>query len=85
MRPVPRAALLLAALALPLAAALAGSVGFPVTGGEREPRVPASVEVGSSPAPPEPPALAPRSSQLPPPPPDEDDEDDEHPHYDHDG
>lgn len=79
MKPASRAALLLAALVLPVAAVLASYV---LTGGARVPRVPASVEVGSSPAPP-PPNLQPRSSHLPPPPPDEDDEDDD-PHHDHD-
>lgn len=76
MRPVPRIALLFAALVLPVVAVLAS---FVLTDGPRAPQVPAEVRIGSSPGPSAPP-LAPSATtppaELPPPPPDDDDDDD---------
>ena len=75
MRSVPRAVLLIAALALPVAAVL---ISFSLTDGPRTPEVPAQVRIGSSPGPtpaPEP-SVHPPAAELPPPPPDDDDDDD---------
>ncbi|MER5394130.1 hypothetical protein [Saccharopolyspora sp. NPDC002686] len=75
MRSVPKAVLLIAAMALPIAAVL---VSFALTDGPRTPEVPATVQIGSSPGPA--PTAAPPSSaaELPPPAPDDDDDDDDH-------
>ncbi|MCI2418606.1 hypothetical protein MOQ72_14290 [Saccharopolyspora sp. K220] len=79
MRSVPKAVLLIAALALPIAAVL---VSFALTDAPRTPHVPASVRIGSSPGP-EPTQLVPAPgatnppAELPPPPPDDDDDDDD--------
>ncbi|GAA0508485.1 hypothetical protein GCM10011581_19520 [Saccharopolyspora subtropica] len=77
MRSVPKAVLLLAAVALPIAAVL---VSFAVTDGPRTPHVPATVRIGSS-AGPDPSHMPPVSTnppaELPPPPPDDDDDDDD--------
>lgn len=77
MRSVPKAILLIAALALPIAAVL---VSFALTDGPRTPQVPASVQIGSSPGPgPTQLMPAPTSAglptELPPPAPDDDDDD----------
>jgi hypothetical protein len=79
MRSVPKAVLLLAALALPIAAVL---VSFALTDGPRTPDVPTSVRIGSSPGP-EPTGLTlvPNTplppEELPPPAPDDDDDNDD--------
>ncbi|MEV6229377.1 hypothetical protein AB0L88_16055 [Saccharopolyspora shandongensis] len=79
MRSVPKAVLLIAALALPIAAVL---VSFALTDGPRTPQVPATVQVGSAPgrepSRPGPPASTVVPTELPPPAPDDDDDDDEH-------
>ncbi|MEV5536849.1 hypothetical protein AB0L13_08290 [Saccharopolyspora shandongensis] len=79
MRSVPKAVLLIAALALPIAAVL---VSFALTDGPRTPQVPATVQVGSTPGPepsrPGPPVSTVVPTELPPPAPDDDDDDDEH-------
>src|SRR5690606_41486810 len=83
MGSVPKAVLLLAALALRLAVVL---VSFPAGTTPREPRAPVTVEIGSSPDPhppetgsttPLPPPETSLPAELPPPPPVEDDEDDD--------
>ncbi|CAL99456.1 hypothetical protein A8924_0488 [Saccharopolyspora erythraea NRRL 2338] len=84
MRSVPRALLLVLALALPIAAVV---VSFAITDGPRVPDVPAQVRIGSSPGPDQPvPSVAPPPgtppAQLPPPPPDDDDDDHDADHDD---
>lgn len=77
MRSVQRAALLIAALLLPIAVVL---VSYVFTDGARAPQVPTEVRIGSSPGP-APDSLAPapthEPTELPPPPPDDDDDDDD--------
>ncbi|MDA3646075.1 hypothetical protein LZ318_05550 [Saccharopolyspora indica] len=75
MRSVPKAVLLLAALALPIAAVL---VSFALTDGPRTPQVPATVQIGSSPGP-DPTTSAPPAptTEIPPPAPGSDDDDDD--------
>ncbi|TDC88497.1 hypothetical protein E1161_23710 [Saccharopolyspora aridisoli] len=85
MRSVPRGALLLAALALPIVAVL---ISFALTGGARSPEIPESVRVGSSSSPqpsadapvpvvPGPPDVPPPPAELPPPAPNDDDDGDD--------
>lgn len=83
MRSVPKTVLLLAALALPIAVVL---ISFSAGTTPREPHVPVTVEIGSSPDPtppetgsttPMPPPETSLPAELPPPPPVEDDEDDD--------
>ena len=83
MRSVPKTVLLLAALALPIAVVL---ISFSAGTTPREPQVPVTVEIGSSPDPnppetgsttPMPPPETSPPAELPPPPPVEDDEDDD--------
>ncbi|GAB3674457.1 hypothetical protein [Saccharopolyspora tripterygii] len=83
MRSVPRGALLLAALALPVVAVL---VSFALTGGARAPEIPETVHVGSTPGPGSPapvipvapgPSDLPPPAELPPPAPHDDADDDD--------
>jgi hypothetical protein len=72
MRSVPRAVLVIAALALPIIAVL---VSVALTDGPRAPVVPASVKIGSFPGPDAMPTPTPLPTGVPPPPPDDDGDD----------
>ncbi|MER7077585.1 hypothetical protein [Saccharopolyspora kobensis] len=74
MRSVPKAVLLLAAMALPIAAVL---VSFALTDGPRVPQVPATVQIGSSPGPDPTTASPAPTTEIPPPAPGDDDDDDD--------